>query len=242
MPMKIKIGGVLDFSSLDFPKKMASVVFFAGCNFRCPFCHNPELVEGKEYQEIEVDDVVNTLAGYRDFIDGVAITGGEPTLQPEGLKELCAKLKAVGLKVKLDTNGSNPEIIKELLEKRLLDFIAMDIKAPFEKESYDKVAQGGAFIEKIRESYKMILGSEIPYEFRMPVVPGLNSEMMERISNDVKDSDNFVLEQFSGQKCFDPAFTEIDSPSEEEMEGFAKNFTNNIVRIRTRNGEKIVSK
>ena len=242
MPMKIKIGGILDFSSLDFPKKIASVVFFSGCNFRCGFCHNPELIEGKEYQEIEVDNVVNTLASYRDFIDGVAITGGEPTLQPEGLKELCAKLKAVGLKVKLDTNGSNPELLKELIEKRLLDFIAMDVKAPFEKESYDTVSRGGAFTEKVKESYKMILESGLPYEMRMPVVPGLNSEMMERISKDVRDSDIFVLEQFSNNKCYDPKFNELESPSEEDMERFAKNFTNNIVRIRTRNGEKTVSK
>ncbi|MBR9682588.1 MAG: anaerobic ribonucleoside-triphosphate reductase activating protein [Candidatus Aenigmarchaeota archaeon] len=240
--MKIRIGGILDFSSLDYPKKMASVVFFSGCNFRCPFCHNPELVDGKESNETEIDEIVNNLANFRNFIEGVAITGGEPTLQPEGLKELCSKLKAVGLKVKLDTNGSNPDVLRELLEKRLLDFIAMDVKAPFEKESYDIVSKGGGFTDKIKESYKIILESGIPYEMRMPVVPGLNSEMMERVSKEVKDSDVFVLEQFSNNKCYDPKFEELESPSEEEMEGFAKNFTNNIVRIRTKNGEKTISK
>lgn len=238
----MKIGGILDFSSLDYPKKIASVIFMSGCNFRCPFCHNPELVEGKEPNEVEIDSMVQELANYREFIDGVAITGGEPTLQPEALKELCMKLKAIGFKVKLDTNGSNPHILKGLLDEKLIDFVAMDVKAPFEKEKYESVCKGGAFIDRVKESYNMILNSGIGYEFRIPVVPTLNSHMLDEIAVHVKDSDIFVLEQFSNEKCYDPAFNKIESPSEEEMESFAKKFNNKMVRIRTRNGERQINK
>ena len=238
--MKANIGGVLDFSSIDYPKKIASVIFFSGCNFRCPFCHNPELIEGKGV--METDSIIAELSKYREFVDAVVITGGEPTLQPEAVKDFCKKLKPLGFKIKLDTNGSNPQFIQELLNDNLIDFIAMDVKAPFTKEGYEHVSKAGKFVDNVKRSYRIILDSGIAHEFRMPVVPKLNEQMLDDVAKEVKDSEKFVLEQFSGGRCYDKAYNAVDSPSEEQMIGFAKKFSNKEVRIRTKQGEKTISK
>jgi pyruvate formate lyase activating enzyme len=129
----MKIGGLQKFSLLDYPGKISAVVFTQGCNFRCPYCHNPELVDPERFQEcIPEDEIFAFLETRRGKLEAVTVTGGEPTIQ-NGLSSFVRRIKDMGFMVKLDTNGSRPEVLEELIRHKLIDYIAMDIKAPLEK-------------------------------------------------------------------------------------------------------------
>lgn len=238
MSEKLRVGGILDMSTLDYPGKISSVIFLHGCNFRCPFCFNHELVVGKDFKEMSAEEIAKKIYGFRDFIDAVVITGGEPTLQ--NIEMLCKGLKQAGLLVKIDTNGTNPEIVKRLVAQQLVDFVAMDVKAPFSE--YQKAVgmnlDEGA-IRKIKETYDFIIGSGVDYEFRCPVVPGVNMGLMKQISEEVKESKIFVLEQFWDEKG---TLGNIKgSISREQLLEIAGLFKNKIVKIRTReNGEETI--
>ena len=162
----MKIGGLLKFSMIDFPGKISAIVFTQGCNVNCKYCHNPELIppakEGEDPAYTE-EDILYYLEKRRGAIDGVVISGGEPAIQPD-LKDFITKVKAMGYLVKLDTNGTNPVILKELYDEKLLDFVAMDVKAPFEK--YEAICQVPVNIDNIKASMRLIVNSGIPYEFR----------------------------------------------------------------------------
>lgn len=238
MPEKLKVGGILEMSTLDYPGKVSSVIFLHGCNFRCPFCFNYTLVTGNEYKEISAEEVSKKISGFKDFIDAVVITGGEPTLQD--IKELCSLLKQNGLLVKLDTNGTNPDILKKLVSQRLIDFIALDVKAPFRKYSCAVgVNLDKNVVERIKETFDFLIHSKIDYECRCPVVPGLNMELMEQIAEDVKEAKVFVLEQFWDEKG---TLGKIKgSVSREQLLEIARFFKNRTVKIRTReSGEEII--
>lgn len=174
------IGGWEKISMIDFPGSIATVIFTKACNFRCHFCYNPMLVlangEGEsEYEEnhplISEDDFFLFLENRKGKIDGVVISGGEPTLQPD-LKEFITKVKSLGFKVKLDTNGTNPKIVKDLVGNKLLDYIAMDVKGPLNK--YEKIIGIKTDIKKIKESIDFLLEDRVDYEFRTTLVPGLH--------------------------------------------------------------------
>jgi pyruvate formate lyase activating enzyme len=150
---------------IDFPGKISAIVFTQGCNINCRYCHNPELItpaqgEQSPYGE---DDVISYLEKRRGALDGVVITGGEPTIHPD-LKDFILKIKKVGYLIKLDTNGTNPKLLREIIEAKLLDFIAMDVKAPFDK--YEAICQTPVNIEDIKNSMRAIVASGVPYEFR----------------------------------------------------------------------------
>ncbi len=241
---KLKVGGILDMSTLDYPGKISSVIFLHGCNFRCPFCFNYNLVTGKEYKEMTSEEILKKIAGFRDFIDAVVITGGEPTLQD--VENLCKGLKQMGLLVKIDTNGTNPELVKKLVLQKLVDFVAMDVKAPF--SDYSKSAGVNLdenSIKSIKETFDFLIKSKIDYECRCPVVPGVNMELMEQLAQDVKDAKNFVLEQFWAEKG---TLGNIggtvggEAPrSREQLLDVAKFFKNRIVKIKTREkGEETI--
>lgn len=161
----MKIGGLIKFSMIDFPGKVAAILFTRGCNLRCAYCHNPELLEYNAAQpdaisEAELEDF---LEKRKSRLDGIVITGGEPTLQPD-LAAFCAKLKKMGYQVKLDTNGTNPQVVEDLLKQKLVDFIAMDIKAPFEK--YEAVCQRPVDTEKIKQTMAIIAKYNLPHQYR----------------------------------------------------------------------------
>ena len=161
----MKIGGLIKFSMIDFPGKVSAILFTRGCNLRCAYCHNPELLEYNATQpdaiiEAELDDFLEKRKGR---LDGIVITGGEPTLQPD-LAEFCAKLKKMGYLVKLDTNGTNPSVVENLLKQKLVDFIAMDIKAPFEK--YEVICQRPVDTEKVKQTMAIIKQYNIPHQYR----------------------------------------------------------------------------
>ncbi len=238
MPEKLKVGGILDMSTLDYPGKVSSVVFLHGCNFRCPFCFNHELVTGKDFKEMTAEEIAKKIIGFKDFIDAVVITGGEPTLQD--IEELCKLLKGAGLLVKLDTNGTNPTLVRNLVSQKLVDFVAMDVKAPFNQYSdVAGISLDESVLKNIKETYDFIIGSGVDYECRCPVVPGVNMNLMKQISEEVKDSKGFVLEQFWDEKG---TLGNIKGRiSREQLLEIAKFFKNKVVKTRTReNGEETI--
>ena len=179
------IGGLQKFSVLDYPGYLSAIVFTQGCNFRCQFCYNPMLVwpnqvgkskyaqvteQQKDHPKITEDDLFVFLHSRIGKLDAIVITGGEPCLQKD-LPKFIAKIKKLGFLVKLDTNGSYPETLAKLIKEKLIDYIAMDLKAPEEK--YEAVTEAGLDFDKIKKSVKIIIQSGLPHEFRTTVVPGL---------------------------------------------------------------------
>ena len=160
----MKIGGLIKFTLIDYPGRVAAVVFTQGCNFRCRYCHNPELVYPHLLQESMPEEEVMAFLRHRQgTLEGVVVTGGEPTLQPDLLRFL-GDIKSLGYFVKLDTNGSKPDVVKAAIEQKLVDYIAMDLKAPFGKYS---LITGVEFEQHaLQQSMDLIRQSGLPYEFR----------------------------------------------------------------------------
>ncbi|MDO9536794.1 MAG: anaerobic ribonucleoside-triphosphate reductase activating protein [Thermoplasmata archaeon] len=190
------IRGIIETSFLDWDGKVVMVLYTPSCNFKCPFCHNWELLDDPEkYPEKTWDDIRAKLEEHSDFLDGVCITGGEPLLEPD-IEEIMRNVKGMGKLVKLDTNGSFPEILSDLLEKKLIDYIAMDVKMPLD-ERYSDAAGLKIDIEKIKESIKIIRDSGVEHEFRTTVVPTIHTEKdILDIAKHLKDADKYVLQQF----------------------------------------------
>lgn len=165
----MRIAGLQKMTLLDFPNRVAATVFLPGCNFRCPFCHNSSLLRGVD--ELSEDMVFAFLKKRQGLLDGVAVTGGEPLLQPD-LGDFLEKIKALGFKVKLDTNGSRPQDLEKLLQRGLIDYIAMDIKNSPEK--YERTAGAEGILPPVKESVELIRSCGIEYEFRTTVVAELH--------------------------------------------------------------------
>lgn len=183
----------------DWEGRLAAVVYTRGCNFRCPFCHNPELVEATGGEEVEARDVLDRLAGELSWLDGVVITGGEPTIQ-EGLEGFLEGLREKGLEVKLDTNGSRPEVLARLLGRGLLDRVAMDVKSS--PGGYPRAVGRELEIERIARSIRLLLDSPVEVEFRTTVVPGLvGDEEGEEIGGWVEGAARFSLQGFRPGTC-----------------------------------------
>jgi pyruvate formate lyase activating enzyme len=217
----MRIGGFQELSLIDYPGKMASIVFTTGCSFKCPFCHNPNLVDCSA-KEIPENYVLSFLEKRKKFIDAVAVCGGEPTIHPD-LPDFCGKLKQFGFLVKLDTNGTNPEMLQELADKKLVDYVAMDIKTSFAK--YEKAAGAKVNIDNIRQSIDIVrkLGN---YEFRTTCVPGLVTEkdLLEIAGylRENKANKKFFIQQFRPKNLLDKKFEKLKPYSEEELEQFKK--------------------
>lgn len=191
----MKICGLNKTTLLDYPGCVAATVFAGGCNFRCPFCHNGDLVlhsaKMKEYSE---EEVLNFLNKRKNVLEGVCVTGGEPTLYSD-LPEFIAKIKAMGYKVKLDTNGSNPKMLKRLVEGKLVDYVAMDIKAPVSE--YNKVCGVQVDTESVQQSVAYLKQGEIPYEFRTTVVKELHTKQdILEIGKWILGAENYYLQSY----------------------------------------------
>ena len=192
------IGGLQKTSLLDYPEKIAAILFTQGCNFRCGYCHNPELLNGNAqlHQEVTLDALFEFLNNRKGKLDGVVITGGEPCIQ-KNLIQVISKIKKMGFLVKLDTNGTFPDVISELLIKNLIDYIAMDIKAPLEK--YHKITGSIVNIENIKKSIAIILNSNIDYEFRTTVITSqLSFDDFENISILIQGAKKYVTAGIGG--------------------------------------------
>jgi pyruvate formate lyase activating enzyme len=218
------IGGLVKFSLNDYPGKTSAVVFTRGCNFRCRYCHNPELVLPEKYiSEIPLDEVYSFLESRKNKLEAVCITGGEPT-QHLDLKEMLQKIKKMGFFVKLDTNGSRPEIIEEIIKGECIDYIAMDIKAPF--EDYMKITGVQIDSEKLKKSIELIINSGLPHEFRTTIVKTLTSfDDLRKIAQSIKGADNYFLQKFVSSKLNDPSLINEVSYSERELNELANEFS-----------------
>jgi pyruvate formate lyase activating enzyme len=184
------IKNYIDMSLIDWDGKVSSVIFIGGCNLRCPFCHNWALaVDPESTGDIDTDRVLELIRSSSGWLDGVVITGGEPTCY-SGLKNLLSEIKSMGLLVKLDTNGTRPDVLKELIDQGLVDHIAMDVKNSFKK--YSETAGAEVDTDSIAKSIKLIMGLD-DYELRTTVVPGLVlPEDLEEICSYIKGSKSYV--------------------------------------------------
>ncbi len=218
----MEIKGLIETSFVDWPGRVCSVVFLGGCNFRCPFCHNHELVlhsgrlAGKPPQE-----VINRLRSFGDWLDGVVISGGEPCLDP-GLTQLCRDFKKAGLPVKIDTNGARTEVLEELLKEALMEAVSMDLKAPLDDEIlHRKLCGVSADLEAIGRSIDILLSSGIEVEFRTTVVPGiLTEEHLARMAQRVRGADRYKINPFRPMTCLDKEFEKLPALTDEEQKAF----------------------
>jgi len=230
--MNIKISSQQE-TTIDYPGKMAIIVFTPGCNFRCKFCHNPELVL-EEAGEIDLNILLKNIENRKNagWYQGVCISGGEPTIHP-GLFDFCKKLKEMDLSIKLDTNGGYPEVIRKLLENDLVDHIAMDIKSS--KEKYSEISGVDVDINSIEKSIK--LSREFPfYEFRTTVLPSFTISDFEEIGKWITDNGEnkvklFSVQQFSPKNTLDPEYMKLIPKTKEEINEIAevmKKYADNV--------------
>lgn len=209
-------GGYLPASFLDWDGHVSAVVFTSGCNFRCPWCHNSELVL-QNTDVIEVSIIIDDICKRKNFLDGVVITGGEPCLW-DGLFDFLRMMKDLNISVKLDTNGSMPDILAKVLENELADHVAMDVKAPLNKVSLKRVTGVEVDPEKIKRSIDMIKKFVPAYEFRTTFIDGLLSiEDMNEIRKELGDDDHWIIQAFRPVNCLDPAYCAFPAADAEKL-------------------------
>ena len=210
--------GFQKLTLLDFPGELGCIAFTKGCNFRCPFCHNSSLVRMDDTEDITEDYILDFLKKRQGVLKGICISGGEP-LMHIGLADFLQKVKALGFKVKLDTNGSYPKELKKLCADGLVDYVAMDIKNSFDKYSY--TAGTVVDTESIKESMDYLLSGDIDYEFRTTLVKELHTqEDMEKIAQMIKKADRYYLQNFVDSG--DILCQNLSPFTKEEMENMKK--------------------
>jgi pyruvate formate lyase activating enzyme len=219
---KIHIKGFRETSFIDWKGHLSSVIFLGGCNLRCPFCHNSDLVlKPNELPDIPVEYVTLTLRKYRKWVDHVVVSGGEPTIN-EQLYNFLWLLKSEGIKVKLDTNGTSPSILKGLASEGLVDYFAMDFKGPL--EGYHRWCGTEVPRERIAESARFIMEGSIDYEFRMTVVPFLHKEEdVYETARYLKHAKRFFVQEFRPVDTLDPSFSTIRPFTPETMRRITRN-------------------
>lgn len=216
----MQIGGFQPTSLVDYPGTISAIVFTVGCNFRCPYCHNPELVFESPERFIPEEEVFAFLEKRKGKLPAVTVTGGEPTMQ-EDLLPFFSRLKEMGYLVKLDTNGTNPRMLQEAVEQKRVDYVAMDIKAPLAK--YAQVTCSAVNADAIRKSTAFLLQGRVPYEFRTTVAKGLLSpEDLRIIGKEIAGAQQYFLQQFSPAQTLHPAFRTALSYTDEELRAFAR--------------------
>lgn len=217
----MRIASLLPTTLIDYPGKVAALIYTPSCNFRCPFCHNPELVLPERVallDPIPEEEVLALLEERRGFLDALAITGGEPTLQPD-LVRFVAGVKRLGYLVKLDTNGSHPELLAELFDKGLIDYVAMDVKSP--PARYSEVVRAPIDPAVIDRSIRLIVERAPDYEFRTTAAPGLTEGDIRAIADWIAGASRYVLQLFSipyEKGLVDPSFIGREALSAAELE------------------------
>jgi pyruvate formate lyase activating enzyme len=235
----VKYAGMIKQSLVDYPGEIATVLFVRGCNLRCPFCHNPDLLIKPKLvvKPFDIDEVLEFLVQRRGFLDGVVITGGEPCLNEE-LPADIARIKALGFLVKLDTNGSNPAMLEGLLRHKLLDYVAMDIKAPLEYKPY-RQASGRLSSEdffSIRSSVHLLKNAGTAVEFRTTVVPALHTAAdVIAIARYIEGAQLYTLQQFNPRVTLDPGYAHVVPYSKAEMQAIADQCAPYVQEVRVVN-------
>lgn len=212
----MKIGGLQRTSLSDYPGKISAIVFTQGCNFRCPYCHNPELVDpGKFGPLVPEGDFFAFLEKRQGKLDAVTVTGGEPTLQ-EDLERFLSDIRKMGYHLKLDTNGSRPDVLESLIGRGLVDYFAMDIKGPFSK--YNRIAGVSVAENAIRKSIELIATSGISHEFRTTIVRSqLDADDLVSIVDLLKNTSLYVLQAFVPTKLLAASFLSETTYSPDEF-------------------------
>ncbi|MGZ6235780.1 MAG: anaerobic ribonucleoside-triphosphate reductase activating protein [Syntrophales bacterium] len=227
------IGGLQKVSLIEYPGKISAIAFTQGCNFRCPYCHNPELVDPDLYREcLSEEGVLSFLQKRKGKLDALTITGGEPTIQVD-LLDFIKCVKNIGYLIKLDTNGSCPEVLERLIGGRLVDYIAMDIKGPLHK--YRTVTRSKIDEDKIRQSIEIIMKSGMPYEFRTTVPKRLlDVDDLLEMGMLLKNAGCYILQQFIPTRTLDRQFMKCEAYSQEEMESFRDKLKKDVPVVRLR--------
>ena len=224
----MRIGGFQRFSLIDYPGKMAAIVFTQGCNFRCGYCHNPQLVCPEQFQvPVEESVVLEFLKSRMGKLQGVVVSGGEPTIQ-KGLLDFLAKLKSMKYEVKLDTNGSNPEILTAIIELGLVDFIAMDIKTSLSR--YEEAVGVKLDVTRVKDSIDLIIKSRLPHQFRTTLVRSHCTEQdLKEIQGLIGESRHYVLQSFvSLSTIIDQSLLAQKQYTQEEKHDFRLQFQRGI--------------
>ena len=228
--MKVRIGGLIKSSLIDYPSKLSAVIFFQGCNFRCPSCYNTNVVLPEKFGDLlDIEETLAFLKKRRTVLDAVVLLGGEPLIQPE-LEDFVLQLKEMGYLIKLDTNGSDSIKIERMLDKGLLDYIAMDVKSPLDFESYHAVsACSEKEFEQVLKSIRLLKTERVMYEFRTTLVPG-QIEMNEilKIAEQLKGSKRYIVQNFFSQapNYVDALFKQKESFSRFDLEKIANEVQN----------------
>jgi len=231
----VLIGGLQKLTLIDYPGKIAATVFLIGCNFSCPWCHNPELVlpkRIKKHKKISENYFFEFLSQRKGLLEGVVVCGGEPTINKD-LPDFIKKIKKLGYAVKLDTNGSNPEMLKNLIAGKLVDYVALDVKAPFKnqkskiknqsdksklKNKYEGTTGVKINLEDIEKSINLLKNSGIDYEFRTTIIPKLHqSKDIRDIAKQLKGARIYFLQQFKPGKTISPKYGKYKPSSQKQI-------------------------
>lgn len=247
----MRLGGYVDISTIETPGKVSFTIFFASCDFRCPWCQNSSLIPPSSGREVSLEYLMERIRRNKPFIDGVHITGGECTIQADGLRRLCEAVKGLGLEVYVNTNGSRPKVIKKLIDLGLIDQIALDLKAPLKPEIYGRMVglidQGRSIVSLVKESLEICLGAPITLEVRTTIVPTLNDreEYVSEIARAVKGCHRYILAQYRPEgDILDPSFKNMKPPTRERLMVLAKeavkeNLKDTYIRTREHGLEKL---
>ena len=212
----MEFGGFEKFTLIDYPTKVAAMVYTIGCPFRCPYCHNPELVDETCTTRIDEKAILDFLDGRKGMLDALVITGGEPTMHGEKLISFMREVKHRGFLVKLDSNGVDPDFLQKVLDEKLVDYIAMDIKSPLSK--YSQTVTRPVDLEAIKKSIEIIKTSGIEYEFRTTIVKSmLSMEDIEQIGKEIQGAKAYYLQKFIPTKCVNPQFLKKVTYTDEEF-------------------------
>lgn len=211
----MNIIGIEKSSFIDYPNTICTVIFTGGCNFRCPYCHNSSIVNNIG-DKIEQEELISFLKKRKKFVDALCISGGEPTLQKDLYNFIC-RVKEEGFLIKLDTNGTNPNLLRKLIDEKLLDYVAMDIKAPLAK--YQSITSNPVVFEDIQESINILSENKVDYEFRTTICKELLSiEDIKTIATELKGCNTYVLQNFRDGETVLAGENKFTSFSTEELE------------------------
>jgi len=227
----MKIKGFAKSTLIDWEGRVASILWVGGCNFRCPYCYATDLVLNPAgLPAIPLEEVISFLKEKKKWIDGVVICGGEPTIHSD-LSQFIQSFKKIPIAVKLDTNGTNPDLLKSLIRDRLIDYIAMDLKAPLDSK-YNEIAGAGVNLEKIKETIDILLNGDLDYEFRTTVCPTfLIKEDIVKIARSIGSARRYILQQFKPGECMNKQMDKITPYTFKQLEDMkeeAKKFCPNI--------------
>ncbi len=207
----MKIAGIQKLSLIDYPGKVASVIFTQGCVFRCAYCHNPELIPVTSPLLMREEDVMEILDRQKKIVDGICITGGEPTLQHD-LPEFIQRVRALGYSIKLDTNGVHPSMLAVMFAERLIDYVAMDLKHTWGGYARVTSSASDAAVKNCQRSFKLIQKSGIPHEFRTTLLPGEHQyNTLEQMCGYLSDGETYVVQQFRAGHTLDPTLRPDDA-------------------------------